>query len=413
MSGSGKVLLVGEFGCGNFGNDASLLSVMRSLRAHAPDLRMVVLARDAAKTRSAPGLRDVSFRAVDLAFRPLPGRLGQVVGRLTDPFRYLRHIIGARAVIVPGMGVIEGELGEHPFGVPYLLFLTSLLCRVSRTPLALVAVGASPLRNAVSIWLATRTAAMLSYRSFRDDYSRRSAVQGGVGRDDDPVTADVAFALLVPPAGPASAPETPGVGIGMMNFYGRHPDRAVIPPGQAHEEYLAKMAELCRGIAGLGRRMVLFAGDESDVPVAHALADRLANEPGVDVSVSEEADYLSITRAMRGLDMVIAARYHNLIAAAAAGRPFIALTYAEKSAALARQAGLDDPAPDLDSWEPNEVLAQVAGVLNRVDGLASRVRQEGQALHREADRELSWIAAQVTQPRRRRNWRRSDSEVGA
>lgn len=413
MSRPGKLVLVGEFGCGNYGNDASLLSVLSSLRAHAPDLQMIVLARDAAKIRSAAGFREVDFRAVDLAFRPLPGRIGQVVGRLTDPFRYLRHVRGARAVIVPGMGVIEGELGEHPFGVPYLLFVTSVLCRLTRTPMAFVAVGASPLRNATSTWLATRTAAMLSYRSFRDDYSRRSAAQAGVGGANDPVTADVAFALRVGPDSAAPMTATPGVGIGVMNFYGRHPEHAVTSPERAHEEYLSKMAALCRGVAGLGRRIILFAGDESDVPVAHELAGRFANEPEVAVTVSADSDYLSIARAMRDLDLVIAARYHNLIAAVAAGRPVIPLTYAEKSAALARRVGMSGPSADLDSWDPDEVVAQVAGVLDRADVLAGRVRHEGHALQREADRELSRIAAHINGSGRRRDWRRAAVEVGA
>jgi len=402
-----KVLLVGEFGCGNYGNDASLLSVMRALNAADPDLRIVVLARDAARVLSAPAFQELDFQAMDLAYRPIPGRLGQMVGRLTDPIRYLRHISGARAVLVPGMGVIEGELGEHPFGVPYLLFVTAVLCCLARAPLAFVAVGASPLRNPVSLKMAVPTARLVSYRSFRDSYSRACARDANLGRPRDRVTADVALSLPIPSA---SHLAVTGVGIGVMNFYGRHPEHAAVTPERAHETYVTKMVALCRGIGGLGRRIVLFAGDDSDVPVARAIADRLAFEPGMEVEVSAESDYVGIASAMRGLELIIAARYHNLVAAVAAGRPLIAMTYAEKSSLLALRAGMTGRAPDLDSWDVDELVAHAAGLLDRADVIAERVSQTGRELLEQSTQELSEVAGLVVKSRSRKDWSRLGGE---
>lgn len=379
-----KVLLVGEFGCGNYGNEASLLSVVRALRARDPEVQIKVLARN--PRRLDPGL---GVHGLDIAYRPIPGRLGSLLGRLSDPLRYLRHVMSARAVIVPGMGVIEGELGEYPAGMPLLLYSISMVCRLTRTPFALVGVGASPLRNRYSRWMCSRACRGAQYRTFRDEYSLRSAVHSGCGLPTDTVTADVAFAIA---PSSTSSMSTGGIGVGLMRFFGRYPAADAARRAETGELYLQRMKVLCRGLASRNRSVRIFAGDDSDVAPARSTADELKTAEGLDVTFVEADTYESIAGRMAHLDVVIASRYHNLVAAVAAERPIIPLRYAEKGVELARRVGMDDCAPDLDDWNPAEVLDVIDSVLDKSESSSAAVAAAASRMRKTVSDELALIA---------------------
>ena len=57
--------------------------------------------------------------------------------------------------------------------------------------------------------------------------------------------------------------------------------------------------------------------------------------------------------------MIVASRYHNLVAAVTVGRPVISLGYGPKGDALLKSLGVSDRSHDVEGFDVTEVLEQV------------------------------------------------------
>lgn len=391
-----RIVLLGEFGCGNIGNDGSLATIVDHLRRTRPEWDIVVLARDAEVIRE-----DFGLTAFDLSHRPMRGIFGKVLGRIIDPFRYARRVAGTEAVVVPGMGILEGELGEHAMGVPYFLFLFGVICRIMGVPFILLASGVSPLASPPSRVFARIAMRAAAYRSFRDEYSRRCALGMGFADPDDRAFCDIAFAMDVDDREPH---RRGNVGVGVMEFRGRHPDADAGVAARARTRYVQQMEALCQGILSTGRQPSIFYGDQADLAVAHELSERLVASlygPGC-VTVVHATDFKSIVDAMAEVDLVIAARYHNIIAGVLAGRPLIGLAYAEKSSDLVRMVALADSAIDLDHVDASVVLGEVEACFADYDRVHARAQEGRSAMHITALEQLAALDDLLDRARTRR-----------
>ncbi|MFF3483110.1 polysaccharide pyruvyl transferase family protein [Streptomyces sp. NPDC002701] len=393
-----RVGVFGLLGSGNLGNDGSLEAVLGYLRADHPHAAVdalcggpeVVTAR-----YGIPATRLHWYRGEYRTASRAGAIAGKGVGKLVDAFRTAAWVRRHDVVIVPGMGVLEATLPLRPWGFPYSLFLLCASGRLFGTRIALVGVGAAPIRDRATRALVRRAARLAAHRSYRDALSRDALKAMGVDTTRDEVHPDLAFALPAPDALPTppvsseSAPGPPGpVCVGVMDFHGGNDDRARAE--EIHRRYLDGTTRFVRALAEDGRRVRLLTGDACDAPVAAAILDAVDSPL---VTAAEATSLADLMRETAAADTVVATRYHNLVCALRTGTPTLALSYAAKSDTLMARMGLDaycHPAREADA---DRLLYQFRELEKRSAEVRRTLAERNAAVTRQLDDQFSKLTA--------------------
>ncbi|MFC9678538.1 polysaccharide pyruvyl transferase family protein [Streptomyces sp. NPDC056948] len=332
-----RVGVFGLLGSGNLGNDGSLEAVLGYLRAEHPDAVVDALCGGPEVVTARYGIRATRLHWYRGEYRTA-SRAGAIagkgLGKLVDVFRTAAWVRRHDVVIVPGMGVLEATLPLRPWGFPYSLFLLCASGRLVGTRVALVGVGAAPIRDRPTRALVRWSARLAAYRSYRDTRSRDSMREMGVDTARDEVYPDLAFALPTPRASTPPDPAGP-VCVGVMDFHGGNDDRARAE--EIHRRYLDGTTRFVRALVEDGRQVRLLTGDECDAPVVAAILDAVDSPL---VTAAEAASLADLMKETAAAGTVVATRYHNLICALKVGTPTLALSYAAKSDALMDRMGL-------------------------------------------------------------------------
>jgi polysaccharide pyruvyl transferase WcaK-like protein len=253
-------------------------------------------------------------------------------------------------VIIPGMGVLEATLRVDPWSLPYSMYVLSVCGKLFRTKVALVSVGASSIKQASIRWLYVQSARLANYVSFRDAQSREVMAQQGLDTSRIPVYPDLAFAIPVPSYEPGEART---IGIGVMHYSGSNVERHRSQDIRA--AYVQNVKLFARWLLDHDYRIRLFFGDDEDAAIAReVLADLVEYSPNMSpgaVALESVATFDDVTRVVQSVSMVVATRFHNLVAAVRLAKPTLSLGYGRKSIAIMADAGLADfclPAGSLD-----------------------------------------------------------------
>jgi len=329
---AGRVFLAGAFGQGNPGDEALLAAFTRALRDHAP----IAASTDPAATAAEHGIA--------------------AVGR-DDLRRVAREVARADAVVVAGGTVFKAlhpSCGRAPLS---LLRRTAAVAGVSkalRKPLALVGVGAAPLHGPAARALARVIVRAADLLVLRDEESATHLAELGATTPFR-VGADSAWTLVPDP--PAAAPRGPVV---------------------VALSHLAGGRELADGLAA-GLAPVLDAGipvrldpwqRDGDAALAAAVVARLGDRVQL---APPPADLLAARERMLGARLVLAQRFHALVAAASAGVPALAVAHEPKLVGLARR--LDQPAVAADA-PPATLASAVLSALDAAPPSLAAVRRE-------------------------------------
>jgi polysaccharide pyruvyl transferase WcaK-like protein len=373
-----RVALYGFLGSGNIGNDASFEAVLAWLRTAAPAIAVscITLTPRAIEARYGIPSRP-------LTVPPAPGgsrarsAAAKLAARLADVPRSLAAARSADAVIVPGMGVLEETLGVRPWGFPAWLLMLATACCLQRRPFVLLAVGAERARNPATRWLFAASARLASHVSYRDA-----------------VAADLAFAH---PASTTAEPEPGRLVIGVISYYGRDDDKI---RGQGiRQRYTRTMAGAVAQLAGQGDQVILVGGDQVDNAAAQEIlaeARRLSPDlPAGQITIREIATFDELTREMARAEAVVAARFHNLIAALRLGRPTVSVGYAEKSARLMQAAGLGDYHQHIDDLDGGTLLAHLRAVRDQAPVLSKDVTTASEEFSAQVTALLDTVARDV------------------
>lgn len=396
-----RVALFGEVGVGNLGNDASFAACAALLRERVPDVRITVLGRDVGlRPGEGPDAFDdaVPLRsglALRLRRSGRRGPFARAAAKVAD----LGHLVGVvgryDAVVVPGTGVLEQVRRGLPSAVLVWLLLLSVACRLRGVPLGWFALGGGAYPSRVAAWTAGLAARGARYRSFRDAVTR-DALPAWSWAPGDAVTHDVVFArheavAAWTPHAAAADPATVAV--------------AVIdhdPPGPLgtalRRKYLDRTSALVRALARSGAAVELVAADRADhEPVAVVLqgatAASLTDPAGevADIPVrTEKGGFDALLASTAGADVVVASRFHVLVAATLARRPVVALSHADKDAALLERTGLARYLVPIDETDVDRVLGLVAAAAGDTARIARTLDAACRAahadVHEEADR---------------------------
>ena len=391
-----RVGLFGLLGSANIGNEAQLESVLAYLRADHPDAVVDAMSSGPEYVRSRYGMNAIPLlwyekyeqRTSGAAAIPL-----KVMGKGIDAVRTALWVRRHDVVIVPGAGTLEAALPLRPWGVPYSMFLLSASGRLFGTKVALVSVGASAIRQRATRWLFKSAARLAFYRSYRDAQSRDLVRQWGLDTSGDPVYADLAFGVPVPPYSPGD-PQT--VGVGVMDYYGGNDDRR--RADEIHASYLAKMKHFTRWLVDSGYRVRLFGGDNlwDDGVVLEILEDVRAYRPDLTpnwVAAEPVSSFAELMQAIAPVGAVVATRYHNVICALKLGKPSISLGYSPKFAALMTDMGMGGFSQPAGSLDVDQLIEQFMELQSRSAALRNSLRERNAGKKQQLDQQFALLSS--------------------
>jgi polysaccharide pyruvyl transferase WcaK-like protein len=374
-----RIGLYGYFGSGNFGNDASLEAMLALLRRACPQAELVCICispddvRNDYKTNAvplrAPDVSNPAFRAFDRLFRKVPHKLA-------DWIHALRCARRLDLLIIPGTGILD-DFGTGPSSAPYALLGWCLAARLTGARLAFVSVGAGPTEHPLSRRMMKAAARLAHFRSYRDSNSRQFMAACGLDAGRDPVYPDLAFSLDLPDEAEClQARDIPTVGLGIMAYYGWKNDSEGGAP--IYRNYISKLQEFAVWLLDAGYRVRLLMGDLADLTAAQDLLARLhqARGPGLRERVMFEPSrtYGEVVRQMAGTDIVVATRFHNIVAALSLGKPSISLGYSKKNEALMADMGLGPFCQHVETFDLDELKRQFTVLVDQQERLTRQLR---------------------------------------
>lgn len=386
------VLLIGNFGTGNFGNDASASAVRDMLLRHLPDASLAAACPNPEFVEHALGMRGLGIAAArpQLPSAPLlMRRVVRLVYRLADVRHVARSTRGVDAVLVPGTGVLDDFGGDRATSMPLTLWLWLAAARRQGAAIGFVGIGAGPLSSRVSRALARRVALMADYQTYRDEVSRRFMTSLGLPGQRLSVVPDVVFATELDRAAPTEAGP---VAIAVMDYSGWRPSPASTAIATTYQRSLADFASW---LLRRGYQVHLVSADTHDVQAVRGVAALVQ----ADSSVHAEAlttvvtsDFRDLVSLLARCHCVVATRYHSVVAGLMAGVPVISLGYAEKNVEMMGRAGLADFVQWADRIEDARLREQFVELERRRPALCAQVGRAVEAMSLILDEESRRIA---------------------
>jgi polysaccharide pyruvyl transferase WcaK-like protein len=394
--------LFGLLGQGNLGNDGSMEAVLAYLRAEHPDLIVdafctgpeLISARYGMPASSLRWYRPERHGSSGALSRARKG-LGTGLGMGVDAMRTARWVRRHDAVIVPGMGVLETTVPMRAWKTPYTMFLLCLSGRLFGTKVALVCVGTNTIDRLPTRLLVTATARLAYYRSFRDNLSRDAMRQMGVDTSSDAVYPDVVFSLPTP----ANAkPVARSVGIGVMDYSGGNDD--LRRADEIRYSYLEKMTRFAVWLLDHGHSVRLFSSDDvADARIVQEILAKLrVQRPGIDGScvVADPVPSMDeLIRQTASVEIVVAARYHNVLFALKLAKPTLSLSYAAKCDALMADMGLSQFCHPIASLDVDRLIVQFTELESQSSEVQRVLRERGATRARAVDRQFEDLSAKL------------------
>lgn len=298
-------LLAGAFGQANPGDEALLEAFVAAL----PNWELVATSRVPSATRARHGCHAVH-----------PG----------DVAALARAVRRADLVVFAGGTVfkrLHPSSRRHALGLMASAAALAAATRVRRAPLALVGVGADHLDTRAARLLARRILRRSSLTVLRDEESAAALAAAGAP-EPFRVGADPAW-VVVGDAAPQSRGDVVVVALSHLAVRGPH----LVPA----------LAGALGAVASAGLEVHLQPWQADAQAADHRLAGELADRIGARARVVDPPATLSEARdGFARVRAVVGLRFHSLLAAAAAGTPFVAVAHEPKLAGLARR--FDQPA---------------------------------------------------------------------
>lgn len=370
-----RIGLFGLFGSGNYGNDGSLAAMIGLLRRAQPDARLICFCDRPQKIEHVFAIEAVAIRPFNRirGGRILSGLLA-LLGTVPSMIRAIAYARKVDVVIVPGTGILD-DFGCGPAGIPLDLFVWTLAARLTRTPFWFVSIGAGPIVNPLSRRLMVWAAKLACYRSYRDANSKLFLSEAGVDTRGDLIFPDLAFDL-----GPAAATKRTTrqpitVAVGVMAYWGWSTQER---GGAINGSYQDRLSQFCVWLLEQGYHIRLLPGDDADLETIRALEARIKSRLGdpalMHNVLADPARYLSdVMSKMAATDIVIATRFHNVVCALKMGKPTLSLSYAEKNAALLRDAGLGAYVLGVENFDVETLKTQFQHLVREREALAPEI----------------------------------------
>ena len=395
-----RIGLFGRLASGNIGNDASMEAVLAYLREKHPTATVDAMCNGPERMWSHYGIPATKlFHETVFARRPSrPVRAAFLLAeKLVDAVTIAAWVRRHDAVIIPGMGVLEATLPIDPWGLPYSMYLLSVFGKLFRTKVALVSVGASSIKQASTRWLYVQSAKLAYYVSFRDAWSRLVMAQQGLDTSRSPIYPDLAFAIPLPPYEPGDAR---AIGIGVMDYSGSNDDRR--PSLEIQAAYVQSVKLFARWLVDNDYKVRIFFGDNDDEVIAReVLADLAEYSPNMapeTVALEPVATFDDVTQVVQSVSMVVATRFHSVMAAVRLAKPTLSLGYAGKSAVIMSDAGLADFCLAAGSLDAAQIIEHFKELERKPPELRIEMQENTAEKARLLDEQFELLSEKLFQP---------------
>ncbi|MBR0679060.1 dTDP-4-dehydrorhamnose 3,5-epimerase [Roseomonas eburnea] len=369
-----RIALLGQFGAGNLGNDASLEAMLRMIRTRIPGAGVTVICSRpdiVSETFGLPAVAWIGTPPQSRLLQRLNGLLLKVPHKLLAPSRAAGALRGCDVLVVPGTGFLD-DFGERAAGGPFAILSWVLAARLMRCRVVMASIGAGPIHSRASRILMMAAARLAHHLTFRDAASRDFVVRHAHVRRPLAVYPDLAFAL------PAELQEPPAgarpLALGVMRYRGWGNE-----DGSIYRTYIAKLARFARGAIEGGRRVRLVIGEAGDEEAVRDLRSALAAAGGerlLDATEYAAAhDIHDVIRQMAGAELAVATRFHNVVGALMAGTPVISLSYGAKNDILLTDMGLGAFCAHVETFDPDWLAERVMALAAERERHAAIIRE--------------------------------------
>jgi polysaccharide pyruvyl transferase WcaK-like protein len=410
--------LLHHVGGGNLGDDATLQTVIASIKTRWPRAETIVfsLNPDDTEQRHKTLVYPARRRTWSFGYRPrtntknVTGRLKRtaqdwpaffrifrvvttLLQGLVTAFRELRFLTNS-FLVVRACDVFVvcggGQLTEWggPWGFPYTIWKWIVLAKLAGARCLVLNVGAGPLMHPLSIFFTKRALVSADYVSFRDSASRKLLYDLGFASPSD-VFPDSAYNLEVSPDRKSSATisSTPIVGIAPMPYL----DPRTFPPEKdqsAYDDYIQKLASFAAALSARSYAVALFGTDIGVDPLAitdveTAMCRQHFHYRAHELTRHTVRSLSELLTQIASMDYVVTCRFHGVVFAHLLNKPVLAIAHHPKVAILMRDLGLSEYCVDIKTFDTSLLLDRFEAVVfkrdeikNRMDETLSRYKQQ-------------------------------------
>lgn len=402
-AGPPRVGIFGFVGSGNLGNDAAFEVILAYLRRAHPEVAVDAMCMGPERLQECydiPARPMLWYKHYEGRF-PRPAELAlKIVGKGVSIAGTAAWVRRHDVVIVPGAGALEATLPLRASGYPLAIFTLCSAGRLFGTKVALVSVGANPIRQRVTRWMQTTGARRAFYRSYRDQESWDAMRQRGLDVSSDPVYPDLVFGQ---PSRPFEASDPSAVGVGLMAYFGGNDDR--YRSVELHNRYVETMTRFVSWLVEQDRPVRLFWGDshpDIDRPVVERVMTEVRRaHPDLTENALTATSLDSPSDLMAGLAEVgtfVGTRYHNVVSALRLSKPTISIGYSKKFEVLMADMGLAGFCQAADSVDFDELTRQFAELDRRRVELARGLIDRNRVISGLLDQQFSELSARLFPP---------------
>jgi polysaccharide pyruvyl transferase WcaK-like protein len=415
-SGSPKrIAFYGLFGQQNWGNECTLQAVLHNARRYVPGAELACFCTDPQDTvrrhkiraypvvrRYAKGYSSGTGRESNVLIRVFRRLLVGVPVEAWSWIKGCARLRGADMLVVAGTGLLT-DFTSNPFGIPYRILKWSLIAKVCRCKLLFVSVGAGPMYHPLTRLFMKLALSLADYRSYRDAYSRQFLVGIGFNAQADRLYPDLAFSLppLIVHDSGARGRRTV-VGLGVKDYYGK----LGLPENGGGDKYHGFVRKLAAAVSWLFENnyiVRLLIGDslydnqvkEELISLIPGCQQRIQLGDLISCSISSVDDLVA---ELALTDIVVSARFHNILLALMLNKLAVSLSYHEKFESLMAGAGLKKYCHDIDNLDVDELTRQIVEIEHDSDNLRPIIKQRVDAYRVALDEQYERIFGTTTRP---------------
>lgn len=406
-----KIAFYGLFGQQNWGNECTLQAIIYNVRRYLPDAELGCFCTDPHDTlkrhgiptfpianRFARGYSKESRAPANRLFRLLRAVFIGIPREIASWAQAFRSLRGFDLFIVPGTGLLT-DYTSNPLGIPYRILKWSILARLRRCKLLFVSVGAGPMYHPLTKWILRAALSLAQYRSYRDSYSKRFLQGIGFKADNDPLYPDLAFSLpkaMFPESG-SRGPHKTVVGVGVKDYYGKL-GLPQLPGGEAkYRKFIDDLGTFVAWLLNHQYSVRLLIGDTLyDNKVKQELIESMRAR-GLQTSDWDVVnnDFISsvenVLSELASTDIVVSARYHNILLGLMLDKPVVSLSYHDKFASLMAGVGLAAYCHDLDELDVDRLTEQIVQLEKQAGYFKPRIERKAEEYRAALDEQYARI----------------------
>lgn len=351
-----RIALLGNFGVGNHGNDATLEAAGEMLRRLFPQAQQVCIAPNGAALRA--GMEHIPLDAQ----RRGAGLAARGAGKLADLAHAARAARGLDLLVLPGTGLFDVGPRESALGWPFALWRWTRAAAKAGADCWILNMGCAPAPNGLTRALLAGAARRACYHSYRDEYSLAAMRAAGLARDDAQVVPDLVFGLeALPPKGAQA--EAIGLGVMARNW-----------PSAAHErDYIENLAAVAQGVLAGGRKVRLLIGEDRDETVREAVRTLV---PEVEAPAIRNVH--DLMAAMQDVRAIAATRFHNIVCALKLAKPTVCISYDRRHEEMMAAFGQTGLCCDVGEFTPQGVLAMLDAAMRDAAAIGAVIAAKAQ-----------------------------------